>query len=187
MTQTIDQTLVERFLEARSEAAFLGLYRRHTQALYATAFRLVGGRSESAEDVVQETWIRAIERLDRFEWRSSLRTWLTGIAVNCAREKWRHDSRRPASIDEVQAATRTTSISIDRVARIDLERAIGRLPDGYRDVLVLHDIEGFSHVEIGSMLGTQAVTSRSQLHRARRALREILFESHARSSMDERT
>jgi RNA polymerase sigma factor (sigma-70 family) len=161
-----DAELVEAFLGSGDEAAFRELYRRHTPALYAFAMRFVGGAGRGAEDVVQETWLRAFDALRRFGGRSALRTWLVGIAINCAREALRRRRRGlPFEVPERDEP------APDPAVRMDLEEAIRSLPDGYRAVLVLHDVEGMTHAEIGERLGIEPGTSKSQLSRARRALR----------------
>ena len=165
---TSDRRLVKIFLLRKSEKVFRELYRRHSGALYRVAWRLLGGVRQDAEDVVQETWIRAVEGLPRFRWGSSLRTWLVGITINRSRELMRARSRSPAG-DEVQdTVAEQARPSPDR---IDLELAIARLPSGSREVLILHEIEGYTHEEIGRLLGIDEGTSKSQLHHARRALR----------------
>ena len=93
VTSPNDPDLVRRFLGQRSESAFRSLYRAHSPYLFGMAMRLVGSRTE-AEEALQETWIRAVERLESFRWRSSLRTWLGGIVLNCCREIRR---RRPTT------------------------------------------------------------------------------------------
>ena len=118
---------------------------------------------------MQETWIRAVSALAGFSWQSSLRTWLLGIAVNCCRELLRSASRDLASA-ETPAASPLSPPS-QAPEKIDLERAIRELPDGYREVFILHDVEGLTHQEIGGRLGIDAGTSKSQLSRARHALR----------------
>jgi len=95
-----DQRLVKRFLRTKDETSFRQLYRRHTPALYPLAIRLFGGLEANAQDAIQEMWIRACKSLERFEWRSSLRTWLTGILTNrlheVNREQWRrHEEQYP--------------------------------------------------------------------------------------------
>jgi RNA polymerase sigma-70 factor (ECF subfamily) len=163
-----DQDLVARFVRTHDEATFRALYRRHTPALYPLALRLVGGCEAEAQDAVQETWMRACKTLNRFEWRSTLRTWLSGILINRIREVTRaYQSRNEEELlDECMGATMTTPGE-----RIDLERAIARLPAGYRHVLVLHDIEGYTHEEISAQMEISVGTSKSQLFHARRALR----------------
>lgn len=138
---------------------------------------MVGGRETEAEEIVQETWIRAVRGLPGFEWRSTLRTWLTGIAVNCLRERLRRQRRRPGPSvrDPAEMAQPGAGPTATASAqRIDLERAIAGLPDGYREVLILHDIQGYTHAEIAGLLGIAPGTSKSQLARGRRALRRML-------------
>lgn len=165
-----DRELVRRFLRTRGEAEFRALYRRHTPALYRIACRLVG--PNRADDVVQETWFRAARRIDGFEWRSALPTWLTGILLRCCRETWRDDSDVRSLRLEETADEPEVEVSPGRL--LDLERALEALPPGYREVLVLHDIEGFTHEEIARALNVVPGTSKSQLARARKALRQRL-------------
>jgi RNA polymerase sigma-70 factor (ECF subfamily) len=149
--------------------AFSALFQRHTPAMYLLVLRLLGRSGRHAEDVVQESWVRAASALGSFSWRSSLRTWLLGIAVNCCREVLRSAGRDVTSAGT--PAADPGSPPSQAPERIDLERAIRGLPDGYREVLILHDVEGLTHEEIGGLLGIGAGTSKSQLSRARRALR----------------
>ena len=168
-----DRELVEAFLETRSERRFLLLYRRHTPALVGLVLRVSAAGREEAEDVVQEVWFRAMRGLSGFRWESTLRTWLSGIAVRVWRERARRSrSRSEAELGDV---TDLASGAPDlAVVRVDLERAVGRLEDERRAVLVLHDVEGLTHEEIGAMLGIEPGTSRSRLHRARQELRRSL-------------
>jgi RNA polymerase sigma-70 factor (ECF subfamily) len=162
---------VDAVREHRDGRAFGILYDRHTPRLYRLALRLCGGSDPEAQDVVHDAWIRAVARFDRFEWRSAFATWLSGFAINCARERARDritheplDGDGPAGDDPLPGT----------VNRLDLERAVGGLPPGYRHVFVLHDVEGYTHDEIGTLLGIDPGTSKSQLARARRALRVTL-------------
>ncbi len=169
-----DRRLVEA-VASGDEAAFRQLYRRHTPVLYRLSLRLGGGDAAWAEELVQRTWVRAVEGLATFGWRSTFSTWLCGIAVNCARESWREGSRREVEWnDEAVVMTSVGERNNGTEERIDLERAIARLPEGYRRVFVLHDVEGFTHLEIGRVLGIDAGTSKSQLSHARRHLRAML-------------
>lgn len=163
-----DRHLVEAFL-AGDEDAFRQVFRRYGPRLYALALRLTGGRAADAEDVVQECWVRAARSLAAFEWRSQLSTWLTAILINCARESTRR-SPPPTDADIATA----WAPAHPRAQAIDLDRAIAALPDGYREVLVLHDVEGYTHAEIATRLGVSAGTSKSQLFHARRAVRARL-------------
>jgi RNA polymerase sigma-70 factor (ECF subfamily) len=159
-----DQALVAAFLAARSEDVFLTLYERHSPVVFGLARRLVG--TADADDVLQDTWLRAIAGLASFAWSSSLRTWLCGIAVNCCRERWR---RQLPSIDSEPVLA-----PADPERALDLEDALSRLSPGYRAVVVLHDVYGYTHAEIGELLGVEAGTSKSQLARGRQALRALL-------------
>jgi RNA polymerase sigma factor (sigma-70 family) len=151
-------------VSAGDEAAFLGLYRRHTPRLFAVVMRMLGRRSD-AEDAVQEAWLRAVRGLSGFRRDSSFPTWLTGIGIRCALEIIR--KRLPADTNDPPEIGAAAAPDL----AIDLERAIAELPDGYRVVLVLHDIEGFTHQEIAELLEVEPGTSKSQLFHARRALR----------------
>jgi len=167
-----DRSLADAVAGTGDERAFRELYQRHTPALYQLVLRMLGGVAADAEDVVQETWIRAVRQLSKFRWESSLRTWITAIGLNLARETLRKRARsRTQELDEhVELSARP----VRDAERIDLERAIAKLPNGYRAVLVLHDIEGFTHEEIGRQLQIAVGTSKSQLFDARRAVRSLL-------------
>ena len=166
-----DRALAERVMSSGDAAAFRELYHRYTPVLYAVARRLAG--DADAEDAVHDAWVRAIEGLARFEWRSSLRTWLTGIVLNRLRELSR-ESPHLLPLDEESAPAQPVPALPHDVDPIDLERAIEGLPIGYRQVLVLHDVEGFTHADIASLLGIEPGTSKSQLARARHRLRVVL-------------
>jgi RNA polymerase sigma-70 factor (ECF subfamily) len=171
-----DLLLVGRFLQHRDERSFRALYRMHSPALMRLTSRVVRGDRQDAEEVLQATWIRAVEKLPSFRWESSLRTWLAGIALNCARELLRQRRRQPAADPiDLEGGAALPPIA-PHVRPRDLEEAIATLPDGYREVLVLHDIEGYTHIEIGRLLGIQSGTSKSQLLRARRAVRARLLQ-----------
>jgi RNA polymerase sigma-70 factor (ECF subfamily) len=162
---------------AGEEAAFRTLYRRHTPRLWPLVLRMLGGShaSHEAEDVIQETWIRAVESLDGFRWEAAFPTWLTGIGLNCAREALRKRKRSAeTSTDGLLEVLPDRGARPDRSRRLDLEEAIAELPDGYRTVLILHDLEGYTHPEIADRMGIAVGTSRSQLYHARRAVRDLL-------------
>jgi len=171
---TRDQEIVAEFLCTREERAFRELYRRHAPSLNQLLVHLVGALDGEVEDVIQATWIRAIEHLSDFRWESTLRTWLTGIAINCSREFLRK-RKRVQSREMVENVEGSQPARMNqRINLIDLERVIGNLPDGYREVLILHDVEGYTHGEISGFLGIEEGTSKSQLSRARKAVRIML-------------
>ncbi|HEY1252595.1 MAG TPA: RNA polymerase sigma factor [Thermoanaerobaculia bacterium] len=165
-----DRVLVARFLERRDEAAFHALYTRHTGALYRFLLRLTG-RAADAEEGVQETWVRACRGLERFAWRSALSTWLAGIAIRWWREESRRRGVKDLAEEDPADAPASTRGEVDR---IDLERALGDLSLGYREAILLHDVYGHTHGEIAEILDVDEGTSKSQLSRARRALRARL-------------
>ena len=170
-----DRVLAEALLSRGDERAFRELYRRHTPALYQLALRVVGGNDADAQDVIQDTWVRATAKLDGFRWESSLRTWLTGIALNLSREVLRRRARRPTiELTELNEPVARPPRLGDRM---DLERAIAALPPGSRMILVLHDIEGYTHEEIVRRLRISTGTSKSQLFAARRSLRARLTKA----------
>lgn len=167
-----DRALAEQVM-AGDELAFRQLYRRHSPRLYLFILRLLGGAEAEAEDVVQDTWLKATERLSTFRWEASFGSWLTAIGLNVARELMRRQGRRreDAIGDDYEIAAPEPPSHVDAM---DLERAIRTLPDGYRTVLLLHDVEGYRHDEIAGQLGISVGTSKSQLFHARRRMRVAL-------------
>ena len=153
-------------LRRGEEAAFRELYRLHTPRLFAVALRLLSRRAD-AEDAVQEAWLRAVRGVGGFRGESAFATWLTGIVIRCSLEGLR--KRGPAHPGGAEA-----SINPAPHLTLDLERAVAALPDGYRAVLILHDVEGLTHDEIAGLLEIEPGTSKSQLFHARRALRARL-------------
>jgi RNA polymerase sigma-70 factor (ECF subfamily) len=167
-----DRVLAEQVL-AGDELAFRRLYRRHTPRLYLLVLRLLGGSEADAQDAVQETWLKAVEGLGRFQWNAAFGTWLSAIGLNVARETLRRQSRRmEEGLGEQHEQPRRPPL--ERVETMDLERAIRDLPPGYRAVLVLHDVEGYRHEEIAQRLGIAVGTSKAQLFHARRRIRAAL-------------
>ena len=166
-----DRRLADRVLAGGDEAAFRELYRRHSGRVYAVLLRLCAGDRALADDLLQDTWLRASTGLGRFRWDASLLTWLRAIATNCWREHVRA-KRETELFDEAVHASPPARPS--RAEAIDVERALAALAPGYRAVLVLHDIEGLTHEEIGAALDVTAGTSRAQLFHARRAMRAHL-------------
>jgi RNA polymerase sigma-70 factor (ECF subfamily) len=170
-----DQQLIAR-IRAGDPTAERALYDAHVDRLYRLVFRYVG-EADVAEDCVQETFIRAFARIGDFRGEAALGTWLGAIAVSMAltalRKRKRADGRE-AGWDEAErvAAPRVPGVEPDLKTRLHEE--IDRLPEGYRMVFLLHDVEGYTHEEIGRLLGVQTGTSKAQLFRARARLRERL-------------
>ncbi|MDX1674890.1 MAG: sigma-70 family RNA polymerase sigma factor [Longimicrobiales bacterium] len=155
------------------EAAMHALYRRYAPRVYAVV-RRIAGSDALAEDWSQEAWIRAFRALPRFRGDSAFSTWLHRVAVNSAlqgkRSRKRHDSRETALPTTLPGRRPRDPTEL----RLTLERAMERLPDRMRQVLVLHDVEGFTHEEIGELLGVAPGTSKSQLFKARAKMRTML-------------
>ncbi len=169
-----DRSLAASLLQSGDEAAFRLLYRRHTPRLFKLVLRLLGGVEFDAEDVVQETWLRACQRLGGFRWESAFSTWLTSIGIHVAQDHLRRRGHSPLTL--FSDLPETSDPRQGSRLPIDLEQAIARLPSGFRQVLVLHDIEGWTHGEIAVLLGIAEGTSKSQLSAARQALRLRLRE-----------
>ncbi|HVV49797.1 MAG TPA: RNA polymerase sigma factor [Polyangia bacterium] len=154
------------------------LYHRYKRRVYGLAVRIVG--PVDAEEVAQEAFIRIFRGLPKFRGDAALSTWIYRLAVNAALS---HRSRRAgarlptdegASEKTIEAQPAEEVVQGDAVLRARLERALVKLPAGYRTVIVLHDVEGLEHEEIASILSCHVGTSKSQLHKARAKLREIL-------------
>lgn len=170
-----DMHLVANFLNSRKEGDFLILYRKHTPKLYQTAIRISGRDEDMAQEMIQEMWVIAVQKLAYYKGLSSLRTWLTGILINLSKEWYRKESKFK-NFTQVHKNENTEKSDRQKVEAMDLEMAIASLPEGYRQIIVLHDIEGYTHKEIGEMLLISDGTSKSQLFNARRAMREYLRE-----------
>ena len=170
-----DRQLVATFLRGRRESAFRALYRRHTPRMLRLSRKLSAATGITADDLVQEAWLRAIGALPGFEWRSSLATWLAGFVINVMREQQR-PWRRVAAAPEADGEQPTP----DMLINIELAETMRRLPPGFRSVVALHDIAGFTHDEISNILGIDPGTSKSQLARARRRLRAMLGAATAK-------
>jgi len=171
-----DSDLVKRTRNG-DRAAFEQLYRRHRDRIYGLLWRLGGGDAALAEDLLQEAFVRAWQKIDSFRGESRFGTWLHRLSANVAlsdrRLRLRRVTREVALED---GAERTVSGERDVRApqQMDLERAIAGLPERARAVLVLYDIEGYSHAEIAELTGMAVGSSKAQLHRARKLVREDL-------------
>lgn len=172
-----DRRLVNIFLKTRSERAFSNLYKAKTPRLYQMALRLTAHNQHEAEELVQEMWCIAIRKLADFEWRSELKTWLIGILINLSREQRKRNEKETGARDVFKETSNEPTIESD-FSTYDLEKALMALPAGYRQVIILHDIEGYKHKEIADLLDINEGTSKSQLFHARKALRIYLKEGN---------
>lgn len=157
--------------------AFEKLYRLHRDRIYGLVWRLCGGDRALAEDLLQESFIRAWQKLESFRGDSQFGTWLHKLSANVALSDRRSKIRRlerEGSLDGAIERTATGEKDVWAGQRMDLEQAISRLPERARTVLVLYDIEGYSHAEIAEISGMAVGSSKAQLHRARNLVREEL-------------
>jgi len=171
-----DEELVKRARDS-DVSAFETLYRRHRDRIYALVWRLCGGDHSLAEDLLQEAFVRAWQKLDSFRGESRFGTWLHRLSANVALSDRRiklRQARNETAMSETIENTAVGSQDVYAGNRSDLERAISRLPERARTVLVLYDIEGYGHSEIAEMTGMAVGSSKAQLHRARKLVREEL-------------
>lgn len=171
-----DADLVRR-ATAGDMRAFEMLYRRHVGRVHGAVWRLSGMNISRAEELTQEAFVRAWQKLGSFRFESAFTTWLHRLAVNVALMDLRSRNPEESVEDEVLDAMSEPVRPFCAGERSDLERAIARLPPRARAVLVLHDIEGWKHEEIGRELGMAIGSSKAQLHRARGLLKRALGDS----------
>ncbi len=149
------------------------LYRRHADRVFSVVRRLAGDDA-LAEDWAQEAWVRVFRALPSFRGESRFTTWLHRIAVNSALHGRRWRERRARNETPLPPTLAVSSADEHTVLRIRLERALEKLPDRMRQVIVLHDVEGYTHEEIAELLGVTPGTSKSQLFKARAHMRNLL-------------
>lgn len=168
-----DVDLVRR-AQAGSVAAFESLYRRHARRIFGVVWRLVGGIEARAEELTQDAFVRAWQALPKFRGDSAFSTWLHRLAVNTALMDLRSRAGGEArEIDDAVLETHAAGHASPGMT-LDLERAVSSLPPRARAVLVLFDVEGWTHDEIAVELGMAVGSSKAQLHRARGLLRQRL-------------
>jgi len=182
MTELPPKELEESWVRdamAGDQSAFEKLYRQHLQRIHALCWRMCGGVESVAEEMTQEAFIRAWQKLATFKMQSRFGTWLHRLTVNVVLSDKRSRLRimqREQSLEVVKvepvAADDASSTSETR----DIESAIAKLPERARSVLVLHDIEGYRHSDIAEMTGMAVGSSKAQLHRARKLIRARLGE-----------
>jgi len=171
-----DRELIAR-VRAGDPVAERALYDAHVDRVYRLSYRMAGD-DDLARDFTQETFIRAFERLDTFRGESAFSTWLHSIATSVALNglrKVKRFKKREADIEEADGvSTGRPRAEPDLKGRLAV--AIDELPEGYRTVFLLHDVEGYTHEEIGAALAIESGTSKAQLSRARAKLRVALAD-----------
>jgi RNA polymerase sigma factor (sigma-70 family) len=157
--------------------AFEQLYRSHCDRIFGLCWRMCGGDKSLAEDMVQEAFVRAWNKLHLFKGESKFGTWLHRLTFNVVLSDRRIRVKRLQREREMSDAVERTLIGDRDVfagLRKDLEAAIAGLPERARTVLILYDIEGYQHNEIAELTGMAVGSSKAQLHRARKLVREVL-------------
>src|SRR5712692_8660219 len=192
-TKPVTEAEAIRLAQGGDAAAFEFLYHLHSRRVYALCLRMVNNPSD-AEDLMQEAFMQLFRKIGTFRGESAFSTWLHRMTVNVVLMRLRKKSLPVASLEEttdpddetggprkdVGAPDLRLSGALDRV---NLQRSVEKLPPGYRTVFVLHDVQGYEHNEIADIMGCSVGNSKSQLHKARTRLRELLQEEvreHAR-------
>ena len=153
--------------------AFEHLYRTHLARVHSLVRRMTGGRD--ADELTQDVFVRVWQKLGTFRGDSAFATWLHRLAVNVVIERFRTDATRRQRLHDGEGIFETLAApNRPRDVSLDFEAALEKLPDGAREIFVLHDVEGYKHHEIGTLLGISPGTSKAQLHRARMMLRKHL-------------
>jgi RNA polymerase sigma-70 factor, ECF subfamily len=193
--RSTEAEVIQRAREGDS-SAFERLYRSHSPRVYAVCLRMIGDPTE-AEDLTQEAFLLLLRKIHTFRGESALSTWLHRLTVNLV---LMHRRKKSPPIVSIEAAAnpddQTDSSEIDigtrdlllegSIDRVNLARCIARLSAGYRTMFVLHDIQGYEHHEIAAILGRSVGDSKSQLHKARARLRELLHELQREKAREQR-
>jgi len=181
-SQTMTDLELVRAAASGDAVAFERIYEQHRRRVYSLCARMLGN-VEQAEDLTQEVFLQVYRKIGSFRGDSAFTTWLHRLAVNQVLMHFRkrgvkleHTSEEGDFTNVVETPLQSTR-RISMVDRLALERAIAQLPPGYRTVFLLHDVEGYEHEEISSTLGVSVGTSKSQLHKARMRLRELLSKT----------
>jgi len=185
-----------RLAQQGDAAAFEGLYQLHNRRVYSLCLRMVGNTAE-AEDLTQEAFLQLFRKISTFRGESAFSTWLHRLAVNVVLMKLRKKSGKETSLeqvtdpDEESGTPRRDFGTLDvrlsgSLDRVNLQRAVEQLPPGYKAVFVLHDVQGFEHNEIAEIMGCSIGNSKSQLHKARMRLRDLLHETVREKAREER-
>ena len=182
---------IERAKQGDAEA-FEFLYNLHKRRVYSLCLRMTGNTA-SAEDLTQEAFLQLFRKIGTFRGESAFSTWLHRMAVNVVLMQLRKKGLpvvpidEPTEPDEEVTVTKEPGAADERLAgsidRLELQRAVDELPPGYRTIFVLHDVEGYEHNEIAGMVGCSIGNSKSQLHKARLKLRELLRVNRAEKAM----
>jgi RNA polymerase sigma-70 factor, ECF subfamily len=172
-------------------AAFEVLYNLHKRRVYSLCLRMTTNTAE-AEDLTQEAFLQLFRKIGTFRGESAFSTWLHRMAVNVVLMQLRKKGLQVVPLDDENEGEEESpkkdygaqdNVLAGSLDRLQLKNAVDRLPPGYRSIFVLHDVEGFEHNEIAEMVGCSIGNSKSQLHKARMKLRELLKTSRAEKAI----
>lgn len=185
-----------RLAQQGDAAAFERLYRMHNRRVYSLCLRMVGNTAE-AEDLTQEAFLQLFRKIQTFRGESAFSTWLHRLAVNVVLMRLRKKSLPESSLEEMTEPDEESGgprkdlgapdpLLTGSIDRVNLGRAIAQLPPGYKTVFVLHDVQGYEHNEIAGIMGCSIGNSKSQLHKARMKLRDLLQEAERARAREKR-
>jgi RNA polymerase sigma-70 factor, ECF subfamily len=183
-----DLHLIKQAQQGDSDA-FGALFHRHKARIYSVCLRMTNNTAE-AEDLTQDAFLQVFRKLATFRGDSALSTWLYRIAVNTVLMYFRKKTLRQVSLDEPMNQDAKTvrreygsrdGRLVGCVDRIALARAITELPAGYRTIFLLHEVEGYEHQEIAELLHCSVGNSKSQLHKAKLRIRELLVQAQKKT------
>jgi RNA polymerase sigma-70 factor (ECF subfamily) len=193
-TEPSEADLIER-AKLGDAAAFQALYDKHKRRVYSLCLRMTANTAE-AEDLAQEAFLQLFRKITTFRGESAFSTWLHRLSVNVVLMHLRKKSLPVVSLEETTQGTEEDSPKRDfgaedialagSIDRMQLQRAVDNLPPGYRTIFVLHDIEGYEHNEIAKIAGCSIGNSKSQLHKARMKLRDLLKMNRAEKAAKSR-
>jgi RNA polymerase sigma-70 factor (ECF subfamily) len=181
---TLTEAEAIRRAQAGDAEAFEFLYRMHCRRVYGLCLRMTGNPAE-AQDLTQDAFLQLFRKIQSFRSESSFSTWLHRLTVNIVLMRFRRKRRPEVSLDDPMASDDEANAAPFEMGepdlrvrgtldRVMLNRAIEQLPDGYKVMFILHDIQGYAHEEIAKILGCSIGNSKSQLHKARLRMRELL-------------
>jgi RNA polymerase sigma-70 factor (ECF subfamily) len=177
-----------RLAQQGDASAFETIYQMHSRRVYALCLRMVGDAVE-AEDLTQEAFLQLFRKIHTFRGESAFSSWLHRLTANIVLMRFRKKRPITVSLDEVVRPDDEKERSAFEIGapdlrltglfdRVNLHTALAQLPEGYKSMFLLHDVHGYEHNEIATMLGCSVGNSKSQLHKARKRLRELLHQVH---------
>jgi len=188
-TSELSENEAVRLAQEGDSEGFERLYQLHSRRVYGLCLHMVKNPAE-AEDLTQSAFLQTFRKIHTFRADARFSTWLHRVTVNVVLMHFRRRKRTEIPLDEtLQPSDESTKASVEFggpdlnlngvIDRVNLEKAIEQLPHGYKKMLILHDVEGYQHNEISCILGCSVGNSKSQLHKARQRLRELLARRYA--------